>query len=95
MLHCQTLVVLKWKVRAQYLCQSENSRNKAECRHWETNVPRPHAENAFVWYFKWVPFNGRKQNKTKQKGGGGEKPQKEPHPAFPCKQIFCCPKVAK
>lgn len=47
--------------------------NKAECRHWETNVPRPHAENAFVWYSKWVPFNGRKQNKTKGGGWGGER----------------------
>ena len=38
-------------------------RNKAECRHWETNVPRPHAENAFVWYSKWVPFSCRKRTK--------------------------------
>lgn len=41
-------------------------RNKAECRHWEINMPRPHAKNGFVWYSKWVPFNCRTQTKKTQ-----------------------------
>ena len=42
-------------------------RNRTECRHWETNMPRPHTEDAFVWYSKWVPFNCRKQNNKNPK----------------------------
>lgn len=68
MLFCLTLVILKRKVRSQSHSQKwKLTATKAECRHWETNVPRPHAENAFVWYSKWFPFNGRKQ---KGMGGG-------------------------